>query len=376
MKRWIKIPLVVLASALVVLLLAELAASFTAEGNAAIFVEDEQLHLVRKPDNHGTTWGNGRWIDCHINTIGLRGEDLPDTRDPDEVRVLCVGDSFTFGGGVEEHEAWPQQLQALLGAPDESGVRVMNGGANGWDTAWHRLYLEARGLADTDADVVLLGWNWNDLNAAPNAGPDAVEHFIHARGSWLGAFADWPALRDTHLYRWLYTRAMGMGRPMTEQQLGRMLTDYRKTIVRLAVQPELKLADARANRYGDTPPDEAFWIGTDTKEWKLVRREIEAIAALCRARGVTFAVAMLPEPSWRGEATFPGVERLGAMLDGLDVPWVDCQPDFNGKGWDSGPDHGLWLTHDPVHPKPEGQALFADRARDLLEQNDLQRRRD
>jgi lysophospholipase L1-like esterase len=376
LKRWIKIPLVVLASAVVVLLLAELAASFTAEGNAAIFVEDEQLHLVRKPDNHGYTWGDGRWIACRINAVGLRGEDLPATRDPDEVRVLCVGDSFTFGGGVEEHEAWPQQLQALLGPPEDSGVRVMNGGANGWDTAWHRLYLEARGLSDTDADVVLLGWNWNDLNAAPNAGPDAVEHFIKARGSWLSAFADWPGLRDTHLYRWLYARSMGMGRALTEQQLARQLVDYRKTIVRLAVQPEQKLADARRKRYGDAPPDESFWTGTDTKEWALVRREITAIAALCRERGVTFAVAMLPEPSWRGADTFPGVERFGAMLDALGVPWVDCQPDFNGKGWDSGPDHGLWLTNDPVHPKPEGQALFAERARELLTENDLLRRRD
>ena len=49
MKRRIKIPLVVLASAAVVLLLAELAASLTPEGNAAIFVEDEQLPSVSPP---------------------------------------------------------------------------------------------------------------------------------------------------------------------------------------------------------------------------------------------------------------------------------------------------------------------------------------
>ena len=50
------------------------------------------------------------------------------------MRVLAVGDSFTFGYGVEGNEAWPAVLEALLQAryqtPEE--VRVINGGVSGY----------------------------------------------------------------------------------------------------------------------------------------------------------------------------------------------------------------------------------------------------
>ncbi|HTE06566.1 MAG TPA: hypothetical protein VK824_10240, partial [Planctomycetota bacterium] len=66
---------------LVLLALAgEIAASFTQAGNGAYFVEDKDLFIVRKPDLHGYTLGDGRWNECHINRQGLRGEDLPEPR--------------------------------------------------------------------------------------------------------------------------------------------------------------------------------------------------------------------------------------------------------------------------------------------------------
>jgi hypothetical protein len=58
------------------------------------------------------------------NELGLRGDPPP----ADGPWTLALGCSTTLGWGVEEDEAWPAQLQAILGEP------VVNGGQPGWST--------------------------------------------------------------------------------------------------------------------------------------------------------------------------------------------------------------------------------------------------
>lgn len=55
-----------------------------------------------------------------------RADDKPA---PDKIKVACIGDSITFGAGLKdpEHEAYPAQLQKLLG----KGYEVENFGING-----------------------------------------------------------------------------------------------------------------------------------------------------------------------------------------------------------------------------------------------------
>ena len=57
------------------------------------------------------------------NSEGLRNDPLEGSYD-----VAAIGDSFTFGFGVEAAEAWPAQLQTL------SGVKVLNLGWAGWNS--------------------------------------------------------------------------------------------------------------------------------------------------------------------------------------------------------------------------------------------------
>ncbi len=65
---------------------------------------------------------------------------LPDDRDTDKKHVLIVGDSVTFGWGLEDAEAWPALLQKELQSRGK-GVVVHNGGvpANGLDAIGHFL---------------------------------------------------------------------------------------------------------------------------------------------------------------------------------------------------------------------------------------------
>jgi len=61
-----------------------------------------------------------------INSQGLRMDGditFPKTKQ----RILCLGDSFTFGPYLENHDCYPQQLEAVL-----DDTEVINGGVSGY----------------------------------------------------------------------------------------------------------------------------------------------------------------------------------------------------------------------------------------------------
>ncbi len=124
-----------------------------------------------------------RW---KINEAGYRGPSAG-ARLPGRPRIVAIGDSYTFGYGVEEEEAYPRRLEAILRAEHGVEVEVFNLGVGGYGTTqevwWLREAIE-EGIAP---DVVILGfYPGNDLSdsirgegalaaARPGALPAGVE---------------------------------------------------------------------------------------------------------------------------------------------------------------------------------------------------------
>src|SRR5258708_5475350 len=48
-----------------------------------------------------------------INRLGLRNEELP-RKEPEEIRILSLGESTTFGVGVEQDEPYSKVLEGML----------------------------------------------------------------------------------------------------------------------------------------------------------------------------------------------------------------------------------------------------------------------
>lgn len=65
-----------------------------------------------------------------INLDGFRGDPLPPRR-PQETRILVIGDSVSFGTGLEQGQDWPAQLEKFLRAQGVDAT-VMNGGTPGY----------------------------------------------------------------------------------------------------------------------------------------------------------------------------------------------------------------------------------------------------
>ena len=83
-----------------------------------------------------------------VNEFGLRSNG-PLSEPPnleDSSAILAVGDFFTFGDRVSDHETWPAQLERL------TGRQVLNGGVFGYGV--DQAYLRAEALLETyDTDV-------------------------------------------------------------------------------------------------------------------------------------------------------------------------------------------------------------------------------
>ncbi len=100
----------------------------------------------------------------HVNHLGLRGPDLP-PKAPDEVRVLCLGDSLVYGQGVSDADTIPELLAGEFAARAEEAhriVRVVNAGVRGYDTIQEIALLEELGPR-IEPDLVVLFWYSNDL---------------------------------------------------------------------------------------------------------------------------------------------------------------------------------------------------------------------
>ncbi len=110
------------------------------------------------------------WLDDHgcvevrINRFGLRERETlaPDNKGADERRILCLGDSFTFGWGVPVELGWVRRLEDDL-RRSNGNVRTINCGLSGTltvDEYWWGLRTR---FGAFQPDVVIVSIYLNDL---------------------------------------------------------------------------------------------------------------------------------------------------------------------------------------------------------------------
>jgi len=101
-----------------------------------------------------------------------RGEPAPPRRDG-EFRVLCLGDSATYGVGVQTDQSWPQRAQAGLEPHTSRDLRFINHGVPGYSTFQAMAWLEREGRA-LKPDLVLFASCHNDCSDSDEADPDWI----------------------------------------------------------------------------------------------------------------------------------------------------------------------------------------------------------
>ncbi len=121
---------------------------------------DARLHHAQKA-SFSTRFISPEWNTAVVtNGLGLREVDIEPKR-RGTTRILVLGDSYTFGYGVEAAEAYPQVLGALVRGT-EPPVEVINAGIPSYSPTLEVLWLRGVGLA-LSPDLVVLGFDMSDF---------------------------------------------------------------------------------------------------------------------------------------------------------------------------------------------------------------------
>lgn len=92
---------------------------------------------------------------AYTNNLGLRNKEISPVK-KDVYRILCFGDSWTYGWGVNNEKAWPQQLENYLHNAGIKKLEVINCGQPGLYSTEYKEHMR-RIIPYLKPDLVLTG---------------------------------------------------------------------------------------------------------------------------------------------------------------------------------------------------------------------------
>lgn len=149
----------------------------TFENHRRFFAYDSELGWRGRPSASGPFAGWEFVTQVHLNELGFRNVGLWRDKQPAQYEVLLLGDSITWGYGVQEGQRYSDLLGGEL-AKFGINALINNVAVNGYDTGQELLLyrrLKGRGCPD----LVLIGLYANDLweNGSPTQGPYSKPYF-------------------------------------------------------------------------------------------------------------------------------------------------------------------------------------------------------
>ncbi len=273
----------------------------------------------------------------HTNAAGFRGTREYDLQKPAGViRIAALGDSFVFGFGVQDTEAFSALLEA-----DGGKREVLNLGVPGYGI--DQIYLSYREIAKKyHPDIVLIGVFPEDFWRATRSFADSGHVKPYFSLSKKGALV----LHNVPVPP-PFTFTTGQFPPVIEQGwLGKLLNQ--SVLYRITKKPLIKLA--KNLRLID--PD-------STEEWILGRAILSRLIREVRADGATPIVLLMPPRDWAESTRRTTLERsIRRFVEREKVDLINLRPEFN----DAVAKDGLnaYYIKDDWHWTPKGHRLVAD----------------
>lgn len=313
--------------------------------NLSTYVEDLTLGKRLRPgfvgDHHGSR--------VSINSHGMRDREHPFAKEPGTLRILALGDSWTFGVGMTPEQTWPKRLEAHLSTP-ERPVVVMNTGVSGYETYHEAIYYEEL-KEHFEHDLVLVGiYPVND---------------VHDKGS---RYERYQALNDISPWLlWLY-------RMPKHLYVTQVYENWRKArkYARRARFYEQEGADAGAGadaaaaaaaNPGHFAPGEDDWTELyrdDFEGWITMRESFASLGESVRSVGVPGVALLFPDlrdlARYR-DYSHPRVgPKIRAAVEDAGLVFVDLADEFTAY---AGREPEVSGMAGSTHPSPAGYDLIA-----------------
>jgi hypothetical protein len=273
-----------------------------------------------------------------LNEYGLRGPAHSGPKEAEARRILIIGDSFTFGDGVEDGSlVFPALLERdLCAGPLPAGVErveILNGGIPGSHTDdWLELWHKVGGVFDPDVVIVVFFLRDGSRVSAKKGFFDPIRRDIVARNerSWL----------------------------------------YQHSYAFRVVRDRLDRADV-ARSYGSEITRAYLGDESETEEWRSAQTELLELRDLAAEQGASVGFVVFPILVELSESyPFRGVcDLLASFARGHGMPTLDLLPAYLGHDATE-----LWVSPMNQHANAAGHAIAARAmlpfVRGLLEQHE------
>jgi lysophospholipase L1-like esterase len=232
-----------------------------------------------------------------INALGYRDLERVQPKPAGVRRLVCLGDSFTWGVGILFDDAWPQRVERTLTRTRGERWEAVNLAEPGMNAVEQVRRLESEGLG-YGPDVVVLAWVLND-----SEDEDAAE--ARRARDWAEDERRQPTLVDALASRSALVRLL-------------------RTRVRATIENRSRTAGYRS-MYADG------YAG-----WVAARQALSAMGGMCRARGVPFVVVIFPLFANPLDARYPFAElhaKVAQAAGEAGATVVDLLPHYRTLDW-------------------------------------------
>lgn len=256
-----------------------------------------------------------------INEDGLRERDLPREKPAGTRRILCLGDSVTFGHWVTAEQAFPRQLEHALSGRVGGRLEVINAGVPGYSPFQELLWMEEKGWS-YQPDLIIVGFVLNDV----------VERYL-TMAAYGGA-----------------QTILGVDTTVTMNPLARLLrrTAFHRLVAGL-MQGQARRREVYSVRQLFVEPLSPEIAAA----WDRTEDELAEIVASARRHDVPVWLAIFPFRFQVAEDLPPHPQkRLARWAAGQGIPVVDLLPASIRLGA-----RAAFLDHD--HPTPAGHEAAA-----------------
>lgn len=272
-----------------------------------------------------------------INDAGLRGGPVSVQKPPGTRRVLILGDSNSFGYGVEEEQRFSNLLAKVL--PDS--YEVLNSGVFGYGTDQEALLYERDGLA-FDPDIVVLGFSAGDVS----------DNMSSINGGYSKPF-----------FRLEENRLVLKNTPVPRSSTYRRSSSQGSSIKNFLYQHShlYRLLFTRLTASHLYTPDSVLEMNEE-EGMETTMAIINSLNQLCRMNGSRLVVLLIPHGRWiKGAQTMPGGSAgyygvVRSILTGLGITVIDTTEGLIERNRDN----PVFFEKDPVHLNSAGNRVVAE----------------
>ncbi|HYE86385.1 MAG TPA: hypothetical protein VEA16_08515 [Vicinamibacterales bacterium] len=343
----------------------------------AMFNASDVMPYRLRPNYQGRLATSEFDTGIRINSLGYRGPEFAVAKGRAR-RILVIGDSFTFGWGVNDDETYPARLQRLLPARMGSQqVEVINAGfAACYSPDTYYLYLKNEGLAlnpdaivvglfvgnDLDSDAAFENeWIEQDSEGLPlrirNLNSQVIDHYLLPRP--IPVRYRTPILSRSHLFQGLFDVWWELAPRLKAWVPGGIATTV--YAASQAPSPEEQVPYNYRIRFADRTE----------KVFSRVRHLLRAMHRLAGDAGIPIYFMIIPAAVQLAPDAYAGLpadiekpqKELARFFDREGMKYLDLLPWFrersNGRT--------IYLPQDG-HFSPDGNQLAAERLAEYLAQ--------